>query len=223
MFKPITTYIATALAASPFVANAESDVISCYEQEQDVVQQTKTHSNVAKSVAFRMKRPDIFGDRVKVGTTAIPIVNTPDIIIDNRTVLIDKWNVAVPFSTTLANDLREKIVHDFMILVNKAEHNLLSESDADQYDAILDDVDYGLYCELNAPFVYKAARLLKKNKKSVVIRWNDSDSGVEHIRGALADCFRSILEGEMFSAEVRFERGRLVAATQVTPIEEYTG
>lgn len=220
-------YLATTLAASPFgneaLASGECSETTRYASNgTDTVQEEVSPHTKLQNVPIRMARPDIFSDRIPIPETNayIPIVNAPDLLIDGGNVIIDRWGMVVPFRATLAKDVRDKVVHDLRKFVDLAERQELSEEQMVQYEAILDDIDYGLYCELNAPLVYKAARVIGRGKNSVTIQWHHGEDGIEHVKGKLAGTFSYIHVNERFSADVLFVKGKLAYANHVTPLDD---
>ena len=225
--EPIA-YLATAVAASPFSGDAcssgsySSATLSSGDDVSFVQEDACLGRRAMKTVQIRMSRPDIFGDRIEIPESKayVPIRNVPDLIIEGERVVVDRWGMMVPLKATLATDVRNAVLHDLRMLSDLAERQALTEDQMAQYDAVLDDIDYGLFCELNAPLVYKRGRVLRHGKKSVTIQWNHGENGIEQIKGPLARAFGCIHENEAFSADVKFVCSKLVQAERVTPLSE---
>ena len=225
--EPIA-YLATAVAASPFSGDAcssgsySSATLSSGDDASFVQEDAHSGRRTMKTVQIRMSRPDIFGDRIEIPESKayVPIRNAPDLIIEGEQVIIDRWGMMVPLKTTLAADVRNVVLHDLRALSDLAERQTLTENQMAQYDAILDDIDYGLFCELNAPLVYKRGRVLRHGKNSVTIQWNHGEDGIERVKGPLARAFDCLHENEAFSADVKFICSKLVQAERVTPLNE---
>lgn len=221
MMNKSLAYVATALAVSPF----SSDPLNATSFEVSDVENVKKDASTAvtlQNIPIRMSRPDILGARIEIkgSNSYIPVLNAPDLLIDNGNVVVDRWGTIVPLRSTLADDIRNQVVHDFRLFAMRAEQDRLSDDDMNRYEAILNDIDYGLYCELNAPLVYKEARVLRKGKRSVTIQWHQGEDGIERVKGPMADAFGCIHANERFSAEVLFVDGRIRMAHNVTPLDD---
>ncbi len=131
------------------------------------------------------------------------------------------WGINISSWSESDFNLDREIIRKFLALYSKAEANMLSDTERENWATIVDQVDYQRFCAERSPEVYMEGELLHHEAAGWHVVWHDGTE--QSIANEIGLQLNLVDEGERFGVMVKFGKNREVQSlSQLSHIVEST-